>query len=62
MVLKARVVILTLLLATLLEEALYSSAIGVLNITAPIRDLELLELNNGGDIGVDSTLYKEEPL
>jgi hypothetical protein len=55
-------VILAPLLAILLEEALYSSAAGVLNITTPIRDLELLELNNSGDIGVNSTLRKEGPL
>ena len=62
MVLKARAVILTPLLATLLEEALYSSAAGVLDITAPIYDLELPELNNGSDIGVNGTLCKEGPL
>jgi len=56
------VVILTPLLAILLEEALYSNTTGVLDITAPIRDLEPLELNNNGDIGINSTLRKEGPL
>jgi len=56
------VVVLAPLLATLLEEALYSSTTGVLDITALIRDLEPLELDDGGDIGVDSTLRKEGPL
>jgi hypothetical protein len=51
--------VLTLLLATLLEEASYSSTIGVLDVTTPIRDLEPLELDNSGDIGIDNTLYKE---
>jgi hypothetical protein len=52
---------LTLLLAILLEEALYNSATGVLDVTTLIRNLELLELNNGGNIGINSTLYKEGP-
>jgi hypothetical protein len=56
------VVVLTPLLATLLEEASYGSAAGVLDITAPVHDLEPPELDNGGDIGVDSTLRKEGPL
>ena len=62
MVLKARVVVLTPLLAILLEEASYSSTAGVLDITTPVCDLELPELDNGGDIGINSTLRKEGPL
>jgi hypothetical protein len=54
--------VLTLLLAVLLEEASYSNVIGVLDITTPIRDLELLELNNSDNIGINSTLRKEELL
>jgi hypothetical protein len=46
----------------LLKEASYSSAIGVLDITTPIYNLEPLELNNSGDIGINSTLRKEGPL
>jgi len=48
--------------ATLLEEASYSSAAGVLDVTAPMRDLEPPELDDGGDIGVDGALRKEGPL
>ena len=55
-------VVLTPLLATLLEEASYSSAVGVLDVTTPIRDLEPLELDDGGDIGINGTLRKEGPL
>jgi hypothetical protein len=58
MIFKRGLVVLTPLLALLLEEALYSSAIRVLYIPAPISDLELLELNYGSDIGVDSTSRK----
>jgi len=54
--------VLTPLPATLLEEASYSSAVGVLDVTAPVRDLEPLELDDGGDIGVDGALRKEGPL
>jgi hypothetical protein len=50
------------LLAVLLEEASYSSVAGVLDVTAPVRDLEPLELDDSGDIGVDGTLRKEGPL
>jgi hypothetical protein len=56
------VVVLTPLPAALLKEASYSSAAGVLDITALIYNLELLELNNGGNIGVNGTLRKEGPL
>jgi hypothetical protein len=44
--------------APLLEEALYGGAAGVLCIPAPVGDLEPLELDYGGDIGVDSASRK----
>ena len=62
MVLKAHAVILAPLPAILLEEASYGSTTGVLDVTTPVRDLEPLELNDGGDIGVDGALRKEGPL
>ena len=55
-------VVLTPLLATLLKEASYGSAIGVLDVTAPVRDLEPPELDNSGDIGINGALRKEGPL
>jgi len=61
-VLKAHTVVLAPLPATLLEEASYSSATGVLDVTAPVRDLEPPELDDGSDIGVDGALRKEGPL
>jgi hypothetical protein len=50
--------VLTPLLAPLLEEAPYGGAAGVLRIPTPVGDLEPLELNYGGDIGVDSASRK----
>jgi hypothetical protein len=56
------VVVLTALPAPLLEEALYSDATGILDIAAPVRDLEPPELDHGRDISVDRALSKEGPL
>jgi hypothetical protein len=57
-ILKRGLVVLTPLPAPLLEEALYSGAARVLRIPAPVGDLELLELNYGGDIGINSASRK----
>jgi len=58
MILERGLVVLATLLAPLLEEAPYSSAAGVLRIPAPVGDLEPLELDYGGDIGVNSASRK----
>jgi hypothetical protein len=50
--------VLTLLLAPLLEEALYSGAAGVLCIPAPVGNLEPLELDYSSNIGINSTPSK----
>jgi hypothetical protein len=57
-ILKRGPVVLALLPAPLLEEALYSGAARVLRIPAPVGDLEPPELNYGGNIGVDSASRK----
>ena len=49
---------LTLLLATLLKEAMDGDTARVLNITITIGDLYLLELEDSRDVGVDYTLSK----
>jgi hypothetical protein len=50
---------LPLLLAALLKEALYSGALRVFYICITVGYLELPELNNGRDIGINSAPYKQ---
>lgn len=61
-VLEARAVMLAPLPAPLLEEASYSGAARVLDVPAPVRDLEPPELDHGRDVSVDRALREEGAL
>jgi len=61
MVLEVRVVLLTSLPAPLLEEAPYGNTMRVLNVIAPVSDLDLLELYYGCNIGIYYALSIEGP-
>ena len=59
MVLIARLVKLTTLLATLLKEATDGRAMWVLCVAIAVCNLQPLELDHGRDIGIDCTLRKQ---